>query len=226
MLGTGDAILEAKYDGIKYEQSNSSFYVLTNQKTGMISTEGKTLIKPEYESLLLIDSKNRLYLAKKNNLYGVINETGKEIIYIENEKIGIDVSNFSYNGVKNGYILLDKLIPVMQNKKWAFYDLKGNMVSNGYIYDAIGCSAGNTSNVYGLLIVPDYDMIVVQKDKKYSLMTENGEENILPFSFDSMYIKVSSGKEYYYMQYNGKNYDIVGTLEKKGVSKKSDAEKD
>lgn len=191
---------------------NSSFLVSANKKVGILSNEGKTLVNPEYDSLTYIDSKNNYYLAMKNNLYGVIDGNGKEIIYIENEQVGIDVSSYERNGIKNGYILLDKLIPVMQNKKWAFYDIKGNKICD-YKYDGIGCIAGNTSNTYGLLVVPDYDLIVVQKDKKYSVMTLKGKDDILPFSFDGMHIKVSSGQVKYYMQFENKEYDMIKTLE-------------
>lgn len=218
---TNNQILEAKYDAIKFIDFNSTFLVTTNSKVGIISKEGKTLVKPEYDSLSLINPDYNLYLAKKGNLYGVIDGNGKEVIYIENEKIGIDISKFNQNGVKNGYILLDKLIPVKQNKKWGFYDIKGNQVTS-YVYDEIGCSVENESeNSYGLLLLQDYDCIVVQKDRKYSLMNINGRDQLLPFTFDSMYIKISSGEKFYYMKYEGKIYNIIKTIEAKGVKKKS-----
>ena len=110
-LSTGKFILEEKYDGIKYFKFNSSFLVASNKKVGLISSDGKTLIKPEYDNLSLIDAKNDLYLAKKNNLYGVLDGVGKEVIYIENEKVGLDNTNYETNGIKNSYILLENLIP-------------------------------------------------------------------------------------------------------------------
>lgn len=209
---TGKTILETKYDGIRYIQADSKFLILTNKKYGIISKEGKTLINPEYDSLKIIDTEKDLYLAMKNNLYGVINGLGKQIIYLENEKIGIDSSSFEKNEIKSGYILLDKIIPVMKNKKWAFYDTSGNKLSN-FEYDEIGCTTKGTNNVYGLLIIPDYNLIVVQKDKKYSVINEKGKTNILPFSFDSMYIKMENGQLKYYMQVNNKEYSILKTLE-------------
>lgn len=200
-------------------QFNSSFLVSTNKKIGAISTEGKTLINPEYDSLKLMDSENNYYIAKKNGLFGVIDGKGKEIIYIENDQIGLDVSAYEKNEINNGYILLEKLIPVMKNKKWAFYDLKGNAVSD-FKYDSIGCISSSRNNIYSLLIIPDYDLIVVQKDKKYSIMNEYGKDDILPFVFDAMYIKVSSGQIQYTMSQAQKEYNIVKTLESKGQTKK------
>ncbi len=220
-LSTGKFILEEKYDGIKYFKFNSSFLVASNKKVGLISSDGKTLIKPEYDNLSLIDAKNDLYLAKKNNLYGVLDGVGKEVIYIENEKVGLDNTNYETNGIKNSYILLENLIPVKQDNKWALYDIKGTMLTNGFIYDNIGCSATNGSNTYGLLILPEYNYIIAQKDRKYSLLKENGKELGMPFSFDSMYIKISSGERFYYMQFNKKEYDIIKTLESKGIYPKN-----
>lgn len=210
------AVLEAKYDGIKYMPLSSCFMVSTNKKIGIISKEGKTLITPQYQSLKLIDSKNNYYLAKKNNMYGIIDGNGKEIIYIENEQIGLDISDFEKNEIKNGYILLDKYIPVMKNKKWAFYDIKGNQVSD-FKYDNIGCTSKTGNNIYGLLIIPDYNLMVVEKEKKYSVMDETGKDNILPFTFDQMYIKVENGTLKYCMEANSKEYNITKTLSNMGI---------
>lgn len=107
----------------------------------------------------------------------------------------------------------------MQNKKWGFYDLEGKKVSN-YQYDDIGCMIKNENNVYGLLAISDYDYIVVQKDDKYSLMGIDGK-NILPFVFDNMYIKVSSGEKNYYMTNNNKEYNIIKTLENMNLVKRN-----
>lgn len=209
---TKKTILEPKYDEILYMQQDSKFLINTNNKYGIISDTGKTLINPEYDSLKAIDLKKDLYLAIKNNLYGVLNGQGKEVIYLENEQIGIDISGYEKNGVKNGYILLDKVIPVMKNKKWAFYDISGNKLTN-FDYDEIGCKSVEGNNIYGLLVIPDYNVIVVKKDKKYSVIDKNGKSGILPFYFDKMYIKIESGQLKYCMQVNKNEYSILKTLE-------------
>lgn len=208
----GKTILETKYDGIKYMPSDSRFLINTNKKIGMISKEGKTLIAPEYDSIKSIDSEKDMYLVKQNNLFGIISGTGKEIIHIENEQIGIDTTDFEKNEIKNGYILLGNLIPVMKNKKWAFYDTSGNSISN-FEFDSIGCTAKDSNNTYGLLALTDYNLIVVQKDKKYSFINKKGKTDILPFSFDAMYIKIENGELKYCMKANNKEYSITKTLE-------------
>lgn len=212
-IKTKKAILEMKYDEIIYMQSDYKFLINTNKKYGIISENGKTLINPEYDSLKLIDSEKDLYLAMKDNLYGIITGFGREVIYLENEKIGIDIANFEKNEIKNGYILLDKLIPVMKNKKWAFYDIFGNKLSN-FEYDEVGYKSEEGNNIYGLLVIPDYKLVVVQKEKKYSVINEEGKANILPFYFDRMYIKIEGGQLKYCMQVNKDEYSISKTLEK------------
>ena len=216
---TGEVILESKYDQIKYLQFNSTFLVSSNKKYSIVSSTGKTLVNPEYDELKLMDSKNNYYVAKKNNLYGVIDGKGKEIIYIENRQIGLDSSIYQKNGVKSGYILFDKLIPVLKNKKWGFYDIKGNKIGQ-FKYDGIGCNDENGNSIYGLLVLEDYNFVVVKYNNKYSFITEDGKDDILPFKFDTMYIKVWGGQTKYYMKSDEKQYNILRTLESMEIKKK------
>ena len=221
MRGGKKVILEAKYDNIEYMQSNNSFVISANNKMGVISADGKTKVEPIYEEMNLIDNKQNYFLVKKNNLYGLIDENGNEIIYIENEKIGIDISKYEANGIKNGYILLDRLVPLMQNGKWGFFDLKLKRTSK-FRYDSIGCSSTNGSNTYPLLILPEYDLIVIQKNGKYAFLDEYGNEDIVPFVFDKMYLRISSGEKKYYMTTSEGSYNIFKSLEKIGIKKKND----
>lgn len=217
---TREVILESKYDEIKYLQFNSTFLVLSNKKYAIVSSAGKTLVNPEYDELKLMDSKNNYYVAKKNNLYGVIDGKGKEIIYLENRQIGLDSSVYQKNGIKSGYILFDKLIPVLKNKKWGFYDIKGNKIGQ-FKYEGIGCNSESGNSIYGLLALEDYNFVVVKYNNKYSFITEEGKDDILPFEFDTMYIKVWGGQTNYYMKSEGKQYNIIRTLENMGIKKKN-----
>lgn len=213
-------ILEPKYDNIEYVQYSSDFLVQSGKKKGIISKESKTKVNAVYDELTLIDRKNNLYRIKKDNLYGVINDKDKVIIHPENSKIGIDINEFSYSGVKNGYILLDSLIPVEQDGKWAFYDTKGKLLTDGFVFDKIGCSVGNSNNVYSLLEIPEYNVVVVGNDNgQYTFMNTKGKYDILPFVFEQIYMKISSGEISYYMKYNNKTYDVPKYLIQRGVKK-------
>ena len=81
-----------------------------------------------YDSIELMDSDSGLYVVKKDDKYGVIDVRGNIKIYIENDEIGMDVSKFSQNNIKNKYIFAENLIPVRNDKYWGLYDTKGNQV--------------------------------------------------------------------------------------------------
>ena len=148
-------------------------------------------------------------------MYGVVDEDGNIIIYPEYDQVGIDVSKFSDNGVKNGYILMDELIPVLKGEKWGFFNKKGKKVSNGFKYTEIGCSdVPNTNNIYPLLQIKDYNVIIVSgEDGKFGVMDITGNDQILNFLFDEIYIKVSEGNNDYYMTFNGKEYEVSKYLD-------------
>lgn len=215
-------VLEPKYDNIEYVQYASDFVIKTNEKFGILSKEGKTKINAVYDEITLMDRDNGIYRIKKDNLYGVIDENENIIIHPENTAIGINVDNFSYNNIKNGYIILGELIPVKQKDKWALYNLKGESISQGFIYDNIGYVASNSNNIYSLLEIPEYDVIIVGANKKYTFMDKSGNNQILPFIFDEIYIKVSSGEYSYWMTYNDKTYNVKEYLEKAGLTSKTE----
>lgn len=206
-------VLEPQYDNIDFISDSSTFLVESEGKVGLFSEKGKRKIDLLYDNLTLMGKDSNLYLTQSDGKYGVVDENGNIIIYPEFEKIGIDVSAFSYNGVKNGYIILNKLIPVQQDGKWAFYDTKGKMITEGFLYKNIGCVVSKGNNIYNLLQIPDYNVIVVGDELgKYSFMDTSGNDTILPFVFDEIYIKLSSGQISYWMTYNNKEYEALKYL--------------
>lgn len=207
-------ILEPQYDNIQYITNSSTFLVESNGKVGLFSKDGKRKIDLIYDQISLMGRDSNLYLVTTNGQYGVVDENGTIIIYPQYERIGIDISKFSYNGVKNGYILLDELIPVSQNSKWAFFNTKGEQITDGFKYTNIGCTSIRTeNNVYGLLQIPEKKVIVVgNSNKKYSFMDTSGNDSILPFVFDAIYIRMSSGNTSYYMTSKDKEYEVLKYL--------------
>ena len=64
-----------------------------------------------------------------------------------------------------------------------------------------------------LLEIPDYNVIVVSDEYgKYAFMDINGNDSILNFLFDEIYIKVSEGQETYWMTYRGNEYEVLKYL--------------
>lgn len=196
-------ILEPKYDKIEYIPETTDYLVTSNGKVGLFSKDGRRKIEMMYEQLTQIGQDSKLYVMKANNQYGVVDENGNTIIYPEFDQIGIDVKQFAYNGIKKGYIILNKLIPVKEKELWAFFDTKGkpisgNSVQTAFKYTNIGYRTSNSDNIYSLLVIPEYNVIVVgDKSKKYGFMNINGVERHM--LFNKIYIKVSSGKALYKM---------------------------
>ena len=200
-------ILEPKYDDITYIPDCKNFLVKSNGKVGLFTKEGKKKIGLEYQEITSMGNNSNLYVVKNKNLYGVVDITKPEdnniIIHTDYEQIGIDVSDFAYNGVKNGYIILDELIPIRQDRFWALYNKKGKIVSDGFKYTNIGCgNVKNGNNVHPVLQIKDLNIIAVcDKTNKYGFMDINGRDSIVPFLLNYIYIKTSAGEDSYWMSY-------------------------
>ncbi len=215
----GEALFEAKYDSIEYFPSSSEFLVGSNSKKGIISKDRTTKIQPIYDSIEKVTNKNDIfYIVKEGDLYGLLDENGKTILYPEYEKIGIDVSAYKQNGVTNGYILYNKLIPAKKENKWALIDINGNHVTEA-IYDSFGCPKANIARSYGVITVPDYNLIVVSKNGKYNLITLEGKNLFDGYILDSVYITISEGKNIYYITYGKVTKELASFLQENGIPK-------
>lgn len=217
---TGDTILEAKYSAITYLDHTQDFLVTDNSKQGIISNSRKTKLKIEYDKIELMDYDAELYLVEQDEKQGVVNFDGTIVIALDYDEIGIDSSSFKENEIKNDYILADTLIPVQQNELWGFFDTKGNQITECK-YDEVGCVMANNKAGYNLLVIPDYNVIIVGKDDKYTLLTITGKEIWDFFPFDNAYIVISEGEKSYKATYNTQIADLVAQLDKMGYGKET-----
>lgn len=194
-VSTGKYTLEPKYEQINYFPDTTDFLVKSSNKYGIITKEATTKIKTIYDDIKIMDSQNCLYLVKQNNTYGIVDFDGKVILEPEYKKIGIDIDEYTQNGVDNGYILLDTVIPIQNSEGlWGFFDLKGEKISN-FQYTGVGCEEVPGANTYPAVVIPSHNVIVVEKDKKYNLIKTDGEELISGFILDSVYLKSSSSTD-------------------------------
>lgn len=201
----GKEIIGTKYKSIKFIESTGEFIVTTdNNKMGTVSLTGVTRIPIAYDEIRQIDKNLNLYLVKNSNKYGVIKQNGDVVIHLEYNQIGIDTTQFESNNIKNQYLLFDNCIPVLRDKKWGFFDKAGKKIVD-LQYSGIGCVIGTqegTSN-QNLLIIPDYEAIVVEKEtkkgKRYGLVNSLGEE-LIGCVLDAVYSVVTSGQEIYWME--------------------------
>lgn len=199
---TGQEIIGTKYTSITFKEDSQEFTVRTDEgKMGILSSNGATKIEPNYTEIKQISRGRNYYLVSNNNKYGVINQNGNIVIYLEYDKIGIDENNFNPNGIDNAYILFDSCIPVRQNGKWGILDINGNTILP-IEYDNIGCVGGgqSNSNSSNVLIIPQYEAIVVGKEGKYGIINTKGEEYV-PMMLDAVYSITSSGEDKYYMTF-------------------------
>lgn len=199
---SGQEIIGTKYTSITFKEDSQEFTVRTDEeKMGILTSDGATKIEPNYTDIKQISRELNYYLVNNNNKYGVINQNGNIVIYLEYDKIGIDESNFNPNGINNAYILFEKCIPVRQNNKWGILDINGNVILP-IEYDNIGCIGGgqSNSNSNNVLVIPQYEAIVVGKEDKYGIINTNGEEYV-PRMLDTVYSITSSGEDKYYMSF-------------------------
>lgn len=196
-----------QYDSLTYIPESKSFLVESDGKFGIMSVvvSGEnnitleTKIKPVYGSLQLIDSEKQLYLVSDNSKYGVIDINSKIIIPLDYTKIGVDITQFAENNLTNGYIIQDTLIPVQQDQKWGFYDLSGKIVGEGIVYETVGCiTTSSIGTSYNVVSIPEYNSIVVSKEKKYGCIGLDGEQTVA-FIADDVYMQISSGETKYIM---------------------------
>ncbi len=215
----GSSILEPKYDSIMYLVNTGDFLVENNKKVGIMSANRETKIQIRYDSIELMDSDSGLYVVTQDNKYGVIDIRGNTKIYIENDAIGIDISKFSQNNIKNRYILADGLIPVRKDKYWSLYDKNGNQLTE-YKYDSLGYIASNNKDALNLLVIPNYNVLVACKDKKYTLINGSGSE-LFAIVADDIYMEISGGEKHYYITINDQKIDAEDWMDLNGITAKS-----
>ena len=208
---TGETLIEPKYSKIEYLPETGDFLVTSNNQVGILTASGNTRVELVYDKLELMDSDSELYLAQRNGMYGVIDINGNIIIHLEYDEIGIDITRFSDNDIKNKYILAGNLIPVRKDKYWGFFDKTGKQVKD-FMYDTIGYTASASRDARNLLVIPEYNVIVVGREGKYGLINSLGED-VSILALDDAYMVISGGEKHYYMTYNDNVINIMDYLQ-------------
>lgn len=217
----GKEIIGKKYTNIEFIESTNEFLVTTEEnKVGIIRANGETKVAPQYDELKQIDKDLNLYLATSGNKKGVLENNGKILIYLEYDEIGVDISQFPNNDIKNPYVLLGNCIPVKQNEKWGLFDIRGNLILP-IEYTGFGSNAKNVKDTVAnnLLVIPEINGIVVYQENKeqrtayYGIVNSEGE-TLVPLALDAAYFVVSGGHNTYSMTNNGTTYDIIDYVQR------------
>lgn len=211
---TGKNVLEAKYEEIEYLPVTTDFIVKSNGKYGIVTKDATVKVRTIYDEIKTMDNRNGLYLVKQNNSYGVINIKGDVVIVPEYKQIGINIGRYTQNGVDNSFVLLNEIIPIKNHEDlWGFFNINGGQIVE-FKYTGVGCSITSTSNSYPVLVIPSYEIIVVQKDKFYNLVTSDGEQLIPDNALNSVYLKsnAETGENQFFMTYND-NQKVINVEE-------------
>lgn len=222
-IANKETVLEAKYSNIQYIPTTGDFLVEDSKKVGIVSNSGKTKISLLYDSIELLDTDNNLYVVERDKKYGVVDIKGNTKITLDYDQIGIDASKFEKNDIKNKYLLAENLIPAKKGEYWGFFDKNGNKVVD-FQFDSIGYIATSNKEANNLLVIPDYNVVVACKNKKYVLINSSGELLWGGAGFDDVYMTVSSTEKRYYIMANNKKYDAEVQLDRIGVSSKKENE--
>lgn len=204
----GSEIVGPKYDEISYLENTGDFMVTSANKVGIINSQGKSKISLDYDEIKILDEDLGLYIVKQNEKYGVLNQSGSVVIYIENDDIGIDTSLYKDSNIKNKYLLYENCIPVKKDEKWGIYNKNGKLILP-IEYDSIGCVVGtaSTKSAGNVVTIDDYEAIVIGKDKHYGIINSTGA-TLIPCALDTVYSITSSGKTTYKIEgtQNGSAY--------------------
>lgn len=194
-------IIGTKYDNIEFTEVTQEFFVTSSKKVGILSNEGAQKIDLSYDEIKILDNELRLYYVRNGEMSGVLDKNGKRVVYLEYEKIGLDISKFPRNNITNNMLLFDNCIPVMKNGKWGLFDKNGNQILDT-VYDSIGYIAGTKkdSAENNLAVIPEIEGIVVCKDEKYGIVNSRGKF-VAPCSFDKIYSITNLGADTYYLTY-------------------------
>lgn len=204
----GNKITEPIYDEIiSLPGKYGEYRVLKEEKYGVISNRGIELIKCKYDYIegdgYSKDGnfKDAGYIIGKKTdngiMYGYIDTNEKEIIKLENEKIS-RISN-----IKND----DLYLIITKNGRSAIYKDKKNKTD--FLYREVTYSE-------------EGDTFVVQKNKKYGLISKDLKELLNPIYdelfISGMYINATKGEEVSIFELNGKKIENTEYI---GLSKTS-----
>ena len=204
-----------KYKKITFLETTKEFVVTNSQdKMGIVDSEGKNKIEQLYDSIKVINSDPKLYLVQSEQKYGVLDEKGQTVVYPEYDSIGADTTVFK--NLQNQYVLLDSVIPVCKEKKYGLFDVKGNKLLD-VKYDGIGYEktsadiSGTTKTVNPTVEIEDCNGIVIKEGETYNIYII-GNEDITKLRVESIYYLSNNGEKTYYMVYNGKEINLIDRL--------------
>ncbi len=214
-------VISARYAQVEYMEGTNDFIVTTeDKKVGIIGSDGITKVRPDYDTIDIIDRNVGLYLVSNQNKQSVININGKIIVHPDYDSIGLDSGSYEDPNVTNRFLLLGNCIPVKLNNKWGLIDKNGETILQVQC-DGIGCNEVTDKvekNTNGIVFVPDIQGIVVEldaisadnkKEKKYGIINAMTGQLMINTVLDSVYSVTTEEVTRYYMTSGGQVYNII-----------------
>lgn len=192
--------------------SVSGFYngicivLLKNGKYGAVNTDGKWVLKPEYDSIPIISNEEK----SKSSLFQIKDKNNKTTFIDQNYNIVLAPNSYNSNTLIN-----DVDIFYTKNNKARLIDKKGNFISNK-TFDSIEKSSENTFNVqvgdlWGVIdknadfiIEPKFKSIdkfednqaIFHLNSKVGICDKNGKI-LIPAEYDDIYIAFDLKNSWY-----------------------------
>lgn len=184
----GQEVLPCEYDQITALKGvTSNFLVKKDGKLGLVNEKGQTIINTEYKNILTLKEgyKSEYVIVNAENKYGVISTSGTILI------------EPTYEDVK--YLGSSNLFAVKQDNTWKLMDTeeKKIIIDGGY-KDIVEAKSEN--------------IVVVNNDGKYGVVSKANEEKIKPqyedlkYAFSIYYIAKKDGK---YGVINLENEEVI-----------------
>lgn len=116
---------------------NGYFRSEKNKLFGLISKEGKELVKPSFKNIQHFKDGNHFVCTGQNDKIGIIDSNGKILMPFE----------FSYINYKILENPMANYIPVTIGKLYGYYGIKEKKLVTNYEYDLAGPEVSNVANV-------------------------------------------------------------------------------
>jgi len=222
---SGETIIGTKYDKIQFMEETGEFLAQFKNKYGVLTNSGEPKIDLVYDGLKIIDSNEGLYLTNNGDKYGVLKRDGSVLLYPEYDYIGVkDVAAFPNDNIRNPYIILDSVIPVMKGGKIGFYGVDGSEIKKPAEsqFTTLGCvSTTNSSDAYkNVLIIPEtegVEGIVVgvtnsSNNTTYGIYSTRTKRLLTPTTLSKIYREVVNGQESYLTIFGGKIVEVKSRI--------------
>ena len=210
-----------------YDENNNLWYeegifrVEQNGKYGIIDTNGKQLVSPEYDFIEALQGVDKVLLTEKDGKYGLVDNVGTVIIENNYKKIEpishkyedgfiVEADNGRYGVIsytkttelETKYDEIKKIYgngkyyAVKENDKWEVVDLDGQKYLEGKYDDIISLNGENAivkqNNKYGVVLITENKKII---DTTYDEITYGADNKYIVKSNNKYGIIDSSGNK-------------------------------